>query len=113
MAKYRDENGTIVIDSNEANADIANLKKAKQSLETAKKKILDEKKKLPPVWQGNAYDAFVEKSDSLVKNINDIIASIDSASKAISDTVAKYAEIEKRLVAALQSSPTTTGGAKK
>ena len=111
MAKLRDENGTIVIDSAEANADIANLNKAKQSLEAAKKKILDEKKKLPAVWQGGAYDTFVEKSDALVKSINDMIASIQAATKDISDTVAKYEEVEKRIVAALQSSPTSpTGG---
>jgi len=106
MAKLRDEKGTIVIDSTEANADIANLNKARQSLEAAKKRILDEKKRLSPVWQGSAYDTYIEKSDALVKSINDMIASIQAAIKDIADTVAKYEEVEKRVVATLQSSPT-------
>jgi|GEM_PF-6323211 len=111
MAKLRDSNGTIVIDSGQAAEDVANLKKAKQSLEESRQKLLREKNTLSSVCQGTAHNAFLDKADDLVRNIDNTIASIERASVAINNAVAKYQETDKRVAAALQVSASIAGNA--
>jgi len=102
MAKLRDADGAIVIDSIEAQADIDNLKNAQASLEKAKENLLKEKNKLDAVWEGTAQSAFSNKYNIIIKDIDESLEAIRGSIKAITDTVEHYKNVEKALVAAMR-----------
>jgi len=102
MAKLRDADGAIVIDTIEAQADIDNLKNAQASLETAKDNLLKEKNKLDAVWEGTAHAAFNSKYNIIIKDIDESLVAIRDSIKAITDTVEHYKNVEKALVAVMR-----------
>jgi len=92
----RDESGKIVINVWEAESDLTNLKKARQSLESACNIIEKEKKRLTEVWEGDSYNSFSAKAERLLKEIKNVMNEIDNISKNISNVLRKYIEIDKK-----------------
>ena len=100
----RNESGQIVINEKEANDDIANLKKSRQSLEDFRKSLTNAKSKLNAAWMGDSYTSFSRKTDTLVKDVDKVISQINASIKNIEDTVRHYKEVDKQLTINTQKS---------
>ena len=103
MANLRDANGTIVINSAEAQADIKNLTRAMNTLSKAKENIKKEKSKLDSSWEGRAKNAFDRKYNEINKEIDAMIERINVSIKAIQDVVAHYERVDRELKARIKA----------
>jgi len=99
MAKLRDANGKIVIDSAEAAADIRNLKQARQALAEYQNKLTGARTTLRAVWTGRAFNAYNTKTNELVNDIGKAIDQIDLSIKSIEAAVARFQETDRALAA--------------
>jgi uncharacterized protein YukE len=100
----RDESGQIVINEREANEDIANLRRARQSLEEFRKSLTTARTRLGTAWAGNSFNSFTSKNDALIKDVDRVISQINTSIKNIEDTVRHYQEVDRRLAEEAQRS---------
>ena len=95
--KLRDENGEIVIDTNETSADIEKLRTSKAELMNTKVKLVRLDQNMEQQWKGDAKNSFSLQIRSIIKQLDKAIESIDTSMKCIKTTVEHYKETDKRI----------------
>ena len=96
--KYRDESGKIVIDSNEADADIRKLKQAAAMLEEIRAASWAAEEE-GSFWLGDARVSYDKKVSSIDGSVKIVLQAIQEAIEEIQKTVDKYKEIDKAMAA--------------
>ncbi len=98
MSGLRDSNGTIVIDEEEAEADIRRIENAKSKLEDVKN-LLDPAKIDSERMRGLTRDALEEVFTKMTANLTDWQNSCDESVRYIRHVVAEYKRIDKEYAA--------------
>lgn len=98
MAGLRNYNGQIVINEQEAAADIKRLRQAKQKIEEARA-MLDPAKLDDEQMLGAARNAYVEVLEKLRKELGDRASACESTAVYIRNVVEKYQRIDREFAA--------------
>jgi hypothetical protein len=96
MAGLRDFSGQIVIDEQEAAADIRNIDEARAKLAEARR-LLDPRKLDDARMLGETRNALTVLLEKACKDLDDREAKCDRTKQFIKDTVAAYRRIDREL----------------
>ncbi len=99
---YYDENGTITIDEDAANADCNRIDKAIASL-TASKEAMQNLIKQAAEGKGQTTIAVAEKSSELTGKIMDMISRLEETKSFIKRTVQHYQQVDAAIKATVLS----------
>lgn len=92
---YRNANGQITIDEQVALADVAKEAEAAEILENTKRnleQIINE----ASFYKGDTITAIIEKSEELIKNINQLVSNLEETQVYTKKVVAHYKAVDQQ-----------------